>query len=403
VTARRLAWSLWACCVALAAVSLVFLALNGSTTHSNTIGEPLVDALFGLIYLVFPSVGLAIALRQPHNAIGWLFLAGGLGAQVEDAALGYATYALLKEPGSLPGGPAAGLIADVVWVPTMAAGISLLLLLFPDGRPPSRRWNVLIWVVALAVVVYVAGTLLNPGPLYFFEDVRNPLGLEGAGDVIGPVVNFVGGPFLLTTVAAAGALVLRFRRSRGVEREQLKWLVYTGTVLVALTPVMVLTGEAETEVAGLLVSDFFYGLTIAAIPLAIGAAILRHRLYDIDVVIRRTVVYGALTVTLAAAYTGCVLLLQLALGPLTEDNDLAIAGSTLAAAALVRPALRRIRALVDRRFYRRRYDATQTIESFGARLRDEVELDSLSADLRGVVAETMQPAHVSLWLREARP
>ena len=402
MSSRRLAWSLWAVCVALAVMSLVFLALNGSTTHSNTIGEPLVDALFGLIYLVFPSVGLAIAIRQPRNAIGWLFLAGGLGAQLEDAALGYATYTLLKEPGALPSGPVAGLIADVVWVPTMAAGISLLILLFPTGRPPSPRWNLLIWVVGVAVAAYVVGTLLNPGPLYFFEDVRNPLGVEAWEEVIEPVVELVGGPFLLTTVAAVVALILRFRRASGVEREQLKWLVYVAALLVAFTPVMVLTGESETKVGGILVSDFIYGLMIGALPLAIGAAILRHRLYDIDVVINRTVVYGALTATLAGAYIGMVLLLQLALSPLTEDSDLAIAGSTLAVAALFRPARRRIQHLVDRRFYRRKYDAARTLERFGARLRDEVELGALSADLRNVVTETMQPVHVSLWLREAR-
>jgi hypothetical protein len=399
VSARRVAWSLWGLCVALATVSLTFLALNGSTTHSNTIGEPVVDALFGLLYLVFPSVGLAIAVRHPRNAIGWLFLGGGLGAQLEDAALGYGTYTLLKEPGALPGGPAAGLIADVVWVPTMAAGISLLLLLFPTGRPPSPRWSLLIWVVALAVAAYVIGTLLNPGPLYFFEDVRNPLGLEAGKDVIGPVVDLVGGPFLLTTVAAVVALILRFRRSTGVEREQLKWLVYSAALLVALTPVMVLTGEGEVQVAGILVSDFLYGLMIGAIPLTVGAAILRHRLYDIDVVINRTLVYGSLTATLALAYLGSVLLLQLALSPLTEDSGLAVAGSTLAVAALFRPARRRIQELVDRRFYRRKYDAARTLDRFGARLRDEVELDSLSAELCGVVAETMQPAHVTLWLR----
>jgi hypothetical protein len=290
----------------------------------------------------------------------------------------------------------------VVWVPTMAAGISLLILLFPTGRPPSPRWNLLIWVVGVAVAAYVVGTLLNPGPLYFFEDVRNPLGVEAWEEVIEPVVELVGGPFLLTTVAAVVALIMRFRRASGVEREQLKWLVYVAALLVAFTPVMVLTGESETKVGGILVSDFIYGLMIGALPLAIGAAILRHRLYDIDVVINRTVVYGALTATLAGAYIGMVLLLQLALSPLTEDSDLAIAGSTLAVAALFRPARRRIQHLVDRRFYRRKYDAARTLERFGARLRDEVELGALSADLRNVVTETMQPVHVSLWLREAR-
>jgi hypothetical protein len=401
VSARRLAVSLWASCLVLAVVSLVFRALNGSATHSNAIGEPVVDALFGLLYLTFPTVGMAIAIRRPGNALGWLFLAAGLGAQLEDAALGYATYTLLKDPGALPAGDVVALLADTVWVPTMAAGISLLLLLFPTGRPPSPRWNVLIWVAGAAMATYVIATLLNPGPLYYFEEVNNPLGLEAGEEVLGVAVDLAGGPFLLTTIAAAVALVLRFRRSQGLEREQLKWLVYAGGVIVASTPLLIFLGERGVELGGLLVSDFLYGLLIGVLPLTVGAAILRHRLYDIDVVINRTLVYAALTAMLAGAYLGTVLLLQLALSPLTEQSDLAIAGSTLAVAALVRPLRGRIQELVDRRFFRHRYDAARTLESFGTRVRDEVGLDSLSGDLRAVVTDTMQPAHVSLWLREA--
>ena len=399
MTHRRLALTLLAACLLLAAVSLLFLALNGSTTHSNTIGKPVVDALFGLVYLTFPIVGAAIAIRQPGNAIGWLFLAAGLGAQLEDAMLGYATYTLVKQPDALPGGPYAALIADTIWIPTMAAAISLLLLLFPTGRPPSRRWNILIWIVALSIAAYSIGTLLNPGPLYYFEDVQNPLGIEAGDEILESVVNLSGGPFLLTTLAAVVALILRFRRSTGVEREQLKWLVYTAVLIALLTPMMVLLGSRSVELAGILLSDFVYGLIIGLIPLAVGAAILRHRLYDIDVVVNRTLVYGALTLTLAGAYVGTVLLLQLVLSP---DSDIAIAVSTLAVAALFRPARRRIQQLVDRRFYRAKYDAAVTLAGFGSRLRDEVALDSLSAELRDVVAETMQPAHVSLWLKEAQ-
>jgi hypothetical protein len=399
MTHRRLALALLGACLLLVATSLLFLALNGSTTHSNTIGEPLVDALFGLVFLTFPVVGAAIAVRRPGNAIGWLFLAAGVGAQLEDATLGYATYALVKEPDALPGGSYAALIADTVWVPTMAAAISLLLLLFPTGRPPSRRWNILIWIVGLSIATYSIGTLLNPGPLYYFEDVPNPLGIDAGNEIPQSVVDLSGGPFLLTTLAAVVALILRFRRSTGVEREQLKWLVYTGVLIALLTPMMVLLGSEEVELAGILVSDFIYGLIIGLIPLAVGAAVLRHRLYDIDVVVNRTLVYGALTVTLAGAYVGIVLLLQLVLSP---DSGIAIAASTLAVAALFRPARRQIQELVDRRFYRRRYDAGRTIEGFGTHLRDQVELEALAADLRRVVAETMQPASVSLWLRRVK-
>jgi amino acid transporter len=193
-----------------------------------------------------------------------------------------------------------------------------------------------------------------------------------------------------SALAAIGSIVVRFRRSRGVERQQLKWVTAAAALLLLLLPV---SGETLGFAALLL------GFLVIAV--AVAVAMLRYRLYDIDVVINRALVYGALTATLAAAYLAVVLLLQLALGPLTEDNGLAIAGSTLGVAALFRPARARIQHAVDRRFYRRKYDAAQTVERFGARLRDEVELDSLSAELRGVVAETMQPAHVSLWVREA--
>jgi hypothetical protein len=397
VSVRRVAWSLWGAALALAAVGLVFRILNDGTTHSNSLGSPELDAIFGILFLTFSSVGAVIASRRPDNLIGWLFLLAGIGAQLEDALLGYATYALLVEPGSLPGGAAAGLVADLIWIPTLVTTLSLLLLLFPTGRPPSPRWRPLVWVIALGAAVYVVSTAINPGPLYFFESTANPLGIDAAGDVASTVVDLTGGPFLLTTVAAAVSLFLRFRRSHGEERQQIKWLVYTAGVLVGSTPVLVALGGVA--IGGVLVSDLLFALLVSAVPVAVGAAILRHRLYDIDVVINRTLVYGALTATLVGAYLAAVLLLQLALSPLTEDSDLAIAGSTLAVAALFRPARARIQSVVDRRFYRRRYDARRTLEGFGVRLRDEVDLDALGHDLRAVVAETMQPAHVSLWLR----
>jgi hypothetical protein len=399
MSSGRLAWPVWAMAPLLAVVSLSFRLLNDGTTHSNSIGSPALDAILGILFLTFPTIGAVIASRCPENAIGWLFLLAGVGAQLEDALLGYATYALLVEPGSLPAGDVAGLVADLIWIPTLVTTLSLLLLLFPTGRPPSRRWRPLVWVIGLGAAAYVVCTAVNPGPLYFFESTSNPLGIDAAGDFASNVVDLTGGPFLLTTLAAAGSLFLRFRRSHGEERQQIKWLVYTAGLLAASTPLMVALGGVE--IAGVLVSDLLFALLVSAVPIAVGAAILRHRLYDIDVVINRTLVYGALTATLVGAYLAAVLVLQLALSPLTEDSDLAIAGSTLAVAALFRPARARIQAVVDRRFYRRRYDAARTVEGFSARLRDQVELESLSTDLRAVVAETMQPAHVSIWLREA--
>jgi hypothetical protein len=195
------------------------------------------------------------------------------------------------------------------------------------------------------------------------------------------------------------SVVFRFRRARGEERRQLKWLTYAAAV-AGLVLLLIIVGESTVTVSDEL-SNTLVSVSVAALPVSMGIAILRHRLFDIDVVINRTLVYGALTATLVGAYVGIVLLLQLALSPLTEDSDLAIAGSTLAVAALFRPARARIQRTVDRRFYRHRYDAARTLAGFGARMRDQVELDSLGAELRSVVGETMQPAHVSLWLRKA--
>jgi hypothetical protein len=291
-------------------------------------------------------------------------------------------------------GETAAWYGDVSWILVILPAASFLLLLFPDGRLPSPRWRAVAWCAGAGIGLLFAADSLSSGPLADYPELANPYGVDS------PVVDVVGGiAALALAVAMVGSplsLVLRFRRAGRAERQQIKWLALAGAV-AAVTFVLALASyEALPEG----VSDRAIMLSILMLPVAAGVAILRHRLYDIDVVINRTLVYGALTATLAAAYFGSVLLLQLALSPLTEESDLAIAGSTLAVAALFRPARARIQHAVDRRFYRRRYDAARTLESFGTRLRDQVDLDALGADLRGVVTDTMQPAHVSLWLRE---
>jgi len=364
--------------------------------EANTLGSPAFDTVFSVIYLAFPVVGALIAARQPRNAIGWVFLATGLGKGLDYALLGYATRALDEEPGSLPGGAFAGLIADLTWVPSLLGGTALLFLLFPDGRLLSPRWRPALWLAAAVTLAYMVGTMLKPGPLYYFPAVENPLGVEEIGSITGRLADGSGFVAIPLILAAVASLVARFRRSRGQERQQLKWLAYAATLLALSAPVQPLLDDLE--LAGLAISDVVFGLLICLLPVAVGVAILRHRLYDVDVVINRTLVYGALTATLAGTYLGLVLLISLAIG----QSDVAIAGSTLAVAALVRPARVRIQALVDRRFYRRRYDAALTLEAFGGRLRDELDLEALGGDLRSVVRETVQPAHVSLWLRSAR-
>ena len=399
---RRLAWCLWATSVVLAVVGICFLVVNDGTRHANSIGSPVVDAVFGVLFLTYPTVGAAIASREPGNAIGWLFLGAGLGAAIEDSMLGYATHTLIVDPGSLPGGEVAALVADAVWLPAVGAASLLLFVLFPTGRPASPRWRWFVWVVAVDLAVYAVATLVNPGPLYFYPGIPNPWGLDGLGALYRVAVDNTG-PVLFGSLAIGlVGLAARFRRATGVERLQMKWLVWSAAIWVTATPGLIWLGEQEDgRVAGVLLGDLLFSLLLVLIPIAVGIAILRHRLYDIDLVIKRTLVYGSLTLTLAASYLGSVLVFQLVLRPVAGQSDLAVAGSTLAVAALFGPLRSRIQRLVDRRFYRSRYDAARPLDSFSVRLRDELDLETLGIDLRRVVGDTMQPAHVSLWLRSS--
>ena len=398
--ASRLAWSIWACSVALIPVALVLgvLSLSAELPPGRERILPLIAGM-DLLVLAYGTVGAVIASRRPRNPIGWVCCALALSLAVVAAASGYADYGLYEKGADLPAPELAAWLGDSLVA--ALGGACFLFLLFPDGRPPSRRWRPLVWFLpAVAGAVFITEGF-SPGELseYSYPGLENPAGIEGAtGEVLQGLRGVASGLGIVAVLLSIAAMVRRFRRSRGIERLQLKWVAYAA----AVTATSIVVSFMLPDQAPGLVNDgvFLIGVAgFAAIPIAGGIAILRYRLYDIDVVINRTLVYGALTATLAAAYLGMVLLLQLALTPLTEDSDLAIAGSTLAVAALFRPLRGRIQELVDRRFYRRRYDAARTLESFGARLRDEVSLDSLSAELRGVVADTMQPAHVSLWLR----
>ena len=370
------------------AASTFSVAIEGIHSGDAATGVALIAFM-----LAFAGVGAVVALRLPGNPLGWIMSASGLviglialgdswgAAYVRDASAG--------RPGSL----AALWFGTWAWVLAIGPAATLLLLLFPTGRLPSPRWRPVAWAACGGLAVSAIGLALEPGTLESY-DVLNPLGVEGAE------VAASGGLLVMAVaaIASVASLFLRYGRADFKERQQLKWLLWAAGLVGLVIGTVAGTGLAGVEPNDDVVNAGVSG-SLVALPLAIGIAILRHGLFDIDVVINRTLVYGALTATLVVAYLAFVLLLQLALAPLTEDNDLAIAGSTLAAAALFRPARARIQALVDRRFYRRKYDAARTIESFGARLRDEVELDSLSADLRDVVGDTMQPAHVSLWLR----
>jgi hypothetical protein len=380
----RLAWALWALTVTGLVVAVVLPERRGD--------EDLWSLLASVVFAVsFATVGALVASRRPDNPLGWIMCLAGLAYAVGGVTVSY-TESTLGDGDDDALVTFADWISGWVWMVGIGPAATFLLLLFPSGHLPSPRLRPVAWVAAGALCLMLPGLALtesptgDPGP-------DNPLGVPGAEVAAG-----IGALLLVVAaVASIASLAVRFRRARPDERRQLKWLTYAAGI-VGVSLLVLLVAEATVGTSDEF-SNTLVSVSVAALPVSMGIAILRHGLFDIDVVIQRTLVYGVLTATLAAAYLGTVLLLQLALSPLTEQSDLAIAGSTLAVAALFRPARRRIQELVDRRFFRRKYDAALTLEGFGVRLRDEVDLDALGGELRAVVADTMQPAHVSLWLR----
>ena len=387
----------------------LFVVMHAADGLSETVSWA--DAVaFLFIPLSFPLAGALIVRRQPRNRIGWLLQAVGAVWALAFLSDSYVRYALMVNPGSLPRPDVVAVVNGVVWVPAIGLMGTFLVLLYPDGHLPTRRWLPVAWLSGVAIVGLVLMLWLTPGRIetdvVAASSVRNPFGWESAR----PVLAALTGVFLLLlplcVVASALALVFRFRRSVGVERLQLKWLATAGAVVAGLFLLAMVTprvtrvagssGEVLQSLLGAL--DTLSLMSFALLPVAIGVAILRHGLYEIDVIINRALVYSFLTVALAAVYLGSVLLLQLLLSPVTRQSDLAVAGSTLAVAALFSPARLRIRQGVDRRFYRGRYDAARTLDEFVARLRHELDLDAVGWNLRTAVDETLHPASVTLWL-----
>ncbi len=391
MTRRTAAWLAWSLC----AGALVLQILGWVFTYTNDDITPAFDIASGVALVVLPVVGAQIASQRPGNAIGWLFCAAGLLLAVAGATYGYAAYALTADP-ELPGGVVTAWLTSWIFLPAIFGMPPLLFLLFPNGRTMSRRWTFAVVVTLTGLLCMSGGAAFAPGPL---EDspvpgVENPVGINSASTVDG--ILLVGFMLVLVgVVLGTWSLVLRYRRARGTERLQLRWLAFSAVLF--LLACLISSALYQTRFVG--AGQLLIIVAFSTIPVAAGIAILRHRLYDIDVVINRTLVYGSLTATLAGVYLGLVLLLQLVLNPLTENSDLAVAGSTLAVAALFRPARKRFQSIVDRRFYRNRYDAARTLDSFAGRLRHELDLEAVGADLRAAVTETVQPDHVSLWLR----
>jgi hypothetical protein len=397
-----LAWSLCLLCVALAVASLILALLNG-----RTLGEIFLAwdgpsiAVLPTWTVSFSIIGALIASHRPENPIGWIFLAEGFCYGLLIAADEYPTYALLTNPGSLPLGAEASWLAEWIWAPGLGLSLVFLPLLFPDGRPPSRRWRPVGWLGGLSIgLICVLSSivlwpergpaLVRPGSFPEFEGWRYAVG-EGLFKLVVPMLYLAG-------LGAVISLLVRFRRSRGDERQQIKWF----TSAAALSLVWIIVFGQSTRGLPEAIVALSSLLVIPSVPIATGIAILRYRLYDIDLIINRTLVYGSLTATLVALYFGGIVVLQRVFVTLTgQQSTLAVVASTLLIAALFNPLRRRIQSFIDRRFYRRKYDARKTLEAFSSKLRDETDLNALSEDLTSVVRETMQPAHVSLWLRPA--
>jgi hypothetical protein len=416
MSARAAAWLAWS----VAALSVVMLVSSGvldalarsaqSSGDWLTVGT-VSDAVIFVLFLVFPIVGALIASRRPENPIGWICLADGLLWMVLAVSDSYSIYGVIK-PGSVPFPVAVGTLSNQwLWVPTVGLLGIYLVLLFPDGKLPSRRWRPLAWLSGVMIVLLSVTEGLAPGPLENQGGVPNPFGLEALPWMA--EASYIVLPLLpLCIFASAVSMVLRYRRSRGEVRQQIKWftfvasfagVLYLCAMISQLVFVLAVSGGDGSLPPLPLWFDLLSSVAVlgfAGVPVAIGFAVLKYRLYDIDILINRTLVYGSLTVTLVALYFGGIVVLQRLFIVLTgQQSTLAVVGSTLLIAALFNPLRRRIQSFIDRRFYRSKYDARKTLEAFSARLRDETDLEALNIEVVGVVRETMQPAHVSLWLR----
>jgi hypothetical protein len=406
--ASWLAWLLAGLSVALfvAAATLYALARSAPVPDSWDVNFNIAGLLGSATFLAFPGVGALIASRQPRNPVGWILIADGLLWTTTDMLDNYSVYGMAS-PGSVPFPLGAAGINNWLWVPQVGLLATFVFLLFPDGRLPSRRWRPLAWLCGVVIVSVSVGVMLSPGSLDTLKGMRNPFGLEATPWVT--TVAYAILPLLpLCMLASALSLVLRYRRSKGDERQQIKWIAFAASLVALVYLITMVASFTHPSEAWTTAGSVWWLnlLTIAAllsfvtIPIAVGVAILKYRLYDIDLIINRTLVYGTLTATLVALYFGGIVVSQRLFVLLTgQKSTLAVVASTLLIAALFTPLRRRIQRFIDRRFYRRKYDAAKTFQAFSAKLRDETDLNALNAELVGMVKETMQPAHVYLWLR----
>ncbi len=391
----RLGWAICAVTLVLDVVGVSLLVANQATAVPvSPIGFHGFWSFLPLAFTTFTyvSVGALVVSRRPGNAIGWIFCGVGLLASAELLGSQYAIYGLLTEPSSVPRPELGAWVYE--WTGFVAACViaTFVMMLFPDGRLLSRAWRPLPWLSGIGITLSASCLALWPGPLLLSSYVKNPFGAAGAEESIGMLGALGFGLVLSGVVFSVTSLALRYRRAGLGERQQIKWIAYfAGVHAVAFAVFVVLFNLAPALVV----------LAASAIPIATGIAILRHRLYDIDLLIRRTVIYAATSAAIALTFFAGILALQSLLSPLTAGSDVAVTASTLLSFALFQPIRRRIQDAVNRRFDRARYDAARTLDAFADRLRDEVDIDTLRADLLGAVARTMAPTHASLWLRRS--
>jgi hypothetical protein len=402
--ASRLAWSLWGLALGFAAAGLLFGALSFPAPLPEG-REPFLSSIViqDVLVVLYGVLGALIASRQGRNVIGWIFCFVAVSLGIISFTSGYADYALYARDEPLPGAVLAAWVTNWLFIPVVFVSVYYLFFLFPDGRPASPRWRPVIWAATIVAAAATLATALEPGRLFSFPTVENPFGLgEPFGRlaiVTSDITDLAAMPVFLASLAS---IVARLRRAQGRERQQLKWITYAAALTASSFTISFLAGSLAEDWRA--VSDGFFLIGVvgfAGVPAAAGIAILRHSLYDIDLIINRTLVYGALTFALAGVYVGAVVMLQWVLRSLTGgESQIAVVASTLAVAALFNPLRWRIQYFIDRRFYRKKYDAAKTLAAFGARLREQTDLESLNAELLAVVRETMQPARVSLWLRK---
>ena len=398
---RAVTWLVWSL-VGLPAV-LLLCGISFSVA-ANSVGRALpydsetflASASINLVTLLpFSVIGAVIVARQPRNAIGWIYCGVGLLVGLAALANGYAKYWLASGSGMKNLGETAAWFSSWAWIPLVLVPTSLLLLLFPDGRLLSPRWRPVAWGAGIGIVGYTLNVALETGGLGDFPQISNPYGVDS------PLVGMVGfaGVILAgcSMVASTVSLVVRLRRAGSEQRQQIKWFAYGGVVVV-----VTIVAGGFVSIWSIPASILIISVALLGLPVFTGIAILKYRLYDIDIIINRTLVYGSLTIMLAVLYFAGVVGTQYFFRAVTGQErlpQLAVVASTLAIAAMFNPLRRRIQSFIDRRFYRRKYDATKTLEAFSSKLRDETDLGTLSDNLISAVRETMQPEHVSLWLR----